>query len=409
MGQSRGLLSGRFIGRALRGGGGKRLRRSLVCSLVIAASAVVAGWPALGDQESPPTQAAAGDTGARPVDAPAEPRLPEGKGLAAAFPGDRGIEAHESVVFVERFEEGDPQAIARRWGFARHLDQMALDDDVPTGSDGGRSIRMTATPQREGVELYRTFEDGWDTIFLRFNVKFAEDYGLNHHFVALRGFRQPTRVPMGGAGRLAENHFSVTLEPTVTSRNRFPDVRHYRPPGIWQFYAYWPEMRSWQTPEGRPDGRPNPYYGNAFLPEDPGFTVPRDRWITVEIMLKLNTEPEKRDGELALWVDGELAVDFAPGTPRGFFMRDHFRNDPEHDRAQPFEGFRWRHDMEVKINVLRLQNYVSGRVFERAARMAEANPEWGINPDRATVWFANVVMAREYIGPMQPVPTEPPS
>lgn len=328
--------------------------------------------------------------------------LPSGPGLAAKYPGDAGIEQDADVVFVETFNVENIQAVRDRWTFSRHTDVMALSEDVPAGSASPRSLRMTARPDRQGVELWQAFDEGWDTIHLRFNVKFADDYALNHHFVALRGSAQAERIPMGGAGRRPENSFSVTLEPTRGSRNFYPVRTVAPPPGVWQFYAYWPEMRSWQTPEGDTDGRPNPYYGNTFLPEDPGAVARRGEWMTMEIMLKLNSEPELSDGELALWVDGVLAVHFKPGEPHGYFMRDQFRNDPTHRNAEPFKGFRWRHDEDVKINVLRLQNYVSRGTFNRAARLAEEHPEWNLNTEQATVYFANVVMAKKYIGPMTP-------
>jgi hypothetical protein len=197
--------------------------------------------------------------------------------------------------------------------------------------------------------------------------------------------------PTGGAGQGAENRFSVTIEPA--------DIQ-YGPPGIWQFYFGWPEMRSWQTPEGKPDGRPNPYYGNVIRPETPAI-VPRGEWIAVEVMIKLNTSAEASDGELALWIDGEPVIHFAPGTPKGYWLRERFFTNPGHARAEPFEGFRWRHDMDIKVNVLRLQHYVSGTSFDRSQAWAEKNPDQPIDTEQATVWFDNVVMATEYIGPIR--------
>ncbi len=333
----------------------------------------------------------------------AEAALPEGPGLAAEYPGDRGIEDDPRVVFAENFATGTLEQVRDRWGFARHLDAMTLTEDVPEGSATGRSLRMTATRRQQGVELYKTFDEGWERVFLRFDVRFDPDYGINHHFVALRGFKNPTRWPPGGAGRRPDNHFSVTIEPTLRSINRWPDPPDYAPPGTWMFYAYWPRMRSWQTVDGRPDGRPNPYYGNGFMPADPAPAIERGRWHSVEVMLQLNSRPDADDGELALWVDGRRAAHFAPGTPHGYFIRDQFRHDPDHERARPFPGFRWRHDMDVKINVLRLQNYVSERVFDQTARLAREHPQLEINTERASVSFTNIVLATSYIGPMAPL------
>jgi hypothetical protein len=324
---------------------------------------------------------------------PGENDIPSGKGIAWLYPGDEGIEDHPSVVFSDNFETGGIDDLRSRWGHMSNRDGkvMSFSDDVPEGSAGKRSLQMTATrDENQGGELYKTFNPGWDTIYLRFYTKFAEDHGFQGHFVALRGFKDPLPQPMGAAGSLAENRFSVTIEPANWRQG---------PPGIWHFYAYWPEMRSWQTPEGKPDGRPNPYYGNSFRPENP-VVIPRDKWISVEFMLKMNTSPEAMDGEVALWIDGEPVVHFAPGIPKGYWRNDSFRNDPDHADAGPFEGFRWRHDMDVKINVLRLQHYIGG--FAGTQAYSDNNPGFLINTEQATVWFDNVVMAKEYIGPVRP-------
>lgn len=324
------------------------------------------------------------------------------KGLAWYHPGDRGIESNPSVIFADDFEEGEISDLQSRWGHVSNSNGQVLSfsSDVHESTVGERSLQMTATNgQNSGGELYKTFDEGWDKIHLRFYTKFAEDHGNHHHFVALRGFENPTPWPTGGAGSLAEDFFSVTVEPTTTERNTYPPSR-FAPPGVWQFYAYWPEMRSWQTVEGEPTGAPNPYYGNVLYPEEPR-EVNRGEWTAIEFMLKMNSSPEERDGEMALWIDGELAVHFAPGTPEGYWVRDQFRNVPGHPDAEPFEGFKWRKDMDVKVNVLRLQHYVSGGSFNSTQNYANENPDYLINTEEATVWFDNVVMATEYIGPIR--------
>lgn len=335
------------------------------------------------------------------------------KGIAWDFPGDEGIENHPGVVFADNFETGSLDDLRDRWGHMSNRDGkvMSFSDDVPEGSRGTRSLKMTATRgENTGGELYKTFYPGWDKIYLRFYTKFPEDHGYQGHFVALRGFKDPLPYPMGGAGSRAENHFSVTIEPKTAGFNKYPATM-YEPPGVWQFYAYWPEMRSWQTPEGNPDGRPNPYYGNSFQPEEP-VVAPRGKWIGIEIMVKLNSSPEEKDGEMALWIDGKPVVRFAPGTPNGYWMSSdrypgdpeipnaRFRNDPQHPDASPFEGFRWRHDMDVKVNVLRLQHYISDRTFASSQSWADENPDFLINTKQNIVWFDHVVMAKEYIGPI---------
>jgi hypothetical protein len=325
--------------------------------------------------------------------------ITDDRGIALLFPGDDGIEADPRVVFSENFETGTMDDLRVRWGYMSNSngEVMSFSDDVPENSSGTRSLQMTATKGKNaGGELYKTFAPGWDTIYLRFYTKFAIDHGSHHHFVALRGFKDPATAPSGGAGQLAENHLSVTIEPAMSEINKYPGTTH-APPGIWQFYAYWPEMRSWQTVEGKPDGRPNPYYGNPFQPVIPAVT-PRGDWICIEVMLKMNSIATRKNGELALWIDGKPVVHFAMGIPSGYWMRDRFRNDPLHANSAPFEGFRWRHDMDVRVNVLRLQHYVSGTAFETTNTYSVNNPDYLLNNEEATVWFSNVVMATEYIG-----------
>jgi hypothetical protein len=329
--------------------------------------------------------------------------IPPGQGISWLYPGDEGIENHPSVVFADNFETGDLGDIEARWGHMSNRDGkvMSFSNDVPEGSAGTRSLQMTATRgENAGGELYRTFYPGWDTLYLRFYTKFAADHGSHHHFVSLRGSKKALPAPMGDAGRIPDNYFTIKIEPAMDEHKPTSSVEH-PPPGVWQFYAYWPEMRSWQTPEGKPAGRPSPYYGNPFQPDEPAF-VPRDEWIAVEVMLKLNTSPDKHDGELALWINGEPTGHFGQGFSRGYWLTDRFRKDPGHPDAAPFEGFRWRHDMDVKINVLRLQHYVSGTSFNRSARYSDNNPDYLISKEQATVLFDNVVLAKEYIGPIRP-------
>jgi hypothetical protein len=330
--------------------------------------------------------------------------LPSGPGLSAPYPGDDGIENHPDVVFFENFESGEIDDIAARWSEARNPEGkvISFSDEVPPGSAGRRSLVMTATRgENEGGHLYKAFEAGWDKIHLRFYTKFAGDHGYHHHFAALRGFINPLPYPIGGAGQLARDYFSVFIEPTGNEINTAPSVQH-PPPGIWQFYNYWPEMRSWQSPDGVPDGRPNPYYGNSFQPGE-AAVLSRGEWTAVELMVKLNTSPEMCDGELALWIDGNPVAYFAPGTPGGYWLQEHFRNDPDHPEAAPFEGFRWRNDMDVKINALWLLHFVSDGSFSSTEEFANSNPDYPVNTEKAMVWFDNVIMATGYIGTMKEI------
>ncbi|MBM3846119.1 MAG: hypothetical protein FJ405_07535 [Verrucomicrobia bacterium] len=221
---------------------------------------------------------------------------------------------------------------------------------VDPGADSGlgrRCLRVEAHLGRDtGGGLTRWF-DSSDTLFIRFLTRFAADCDYVHHFVTLRANTSMKGggrwSGFGGAGLKPEGNerFSTAVEP-------WGDWGRNPPPGRWNFYSYWHEMTA---------SRDGKYWGNSFpVPEAPA--IPRDRWITVEFMLKHNT-PGERDGEQAFWIDGRL--------------QGHWT------------GINWRKTPGLKANALTLESYVTDR--------------WTKNPTNV-VFFDNVVVARRYVGPV---------
>ena len=337
------------------------------------------------------------------------------KGIAALYPGDEGIEKHKSVVFAENFEASSIADVVANWSWARGDKDNRLSLDVipgPEGSTGCKSLKMTIHREEDdrnaGSDLIKIFDDRYEQLFLRFYVKFADDYGYNHHFTSLSGFVDPRPMPYGSAGKKPTHHFSSTIDQSMENLNRTGPAT--TPPGYWMFYTYWPEMNSWQTPEGKPDGRPNSYYGNNFMPRDP-VPAKRGEWQCIEIMIRVNSAPDKTDGAHAFWVDGELAGCWDPlekNPVKGYWRADSFISNPDHKNAQRFQGIRWRNfeDKELfeklKINRLRVQNYVSGTSWKNVDKYAEEHPDFKINREEATVWKDHIVVATEYIGPITP-------
>jgi hypothetical protein len=74
---------------------------------------------------------------------PAQQPAETAEGIAAAYPGDRGIRADPRVVFSEDFEQPDLEAIGKRWEMVRNVDVMSLSKDVPQGSSGVQSLLMS--------------------------------------------------------------------------------------------------------------------------------------------------------------------------------------------------------------------------------------------------------------------------
>jgi hypothetical protein len=291
-----------------------------------------------------------------------------GPGLAGKYVGDAGIENDPAVVFTESFEEGSLEAVWKRWESVENKGIMLLSAEVPPGSRGAHSLLMSHVGgQSNGGHLYRRLLPGYDRLYVRFYVKFDPDCAPIHHFVHLGGYHPPTPWPQGGAGlRPAGNErFTTGAEP-------------YGDKWRWDFYSYWMGMRS--APGGRS-------WGNDFI-NDPALQAQRGQWTCVELMMRMNDAVTQSNGEQALWVDGQpwdkagqIVSHLGQGFPRGRWTWDSFHPDPN---GTPFEGFQWRSTPELKLNFLWLLLYITDAPAGHVSK----------------VWFDNVVVAREYIGPI---------
>ena len=280
-----------------------------------------------------------------------ESELPRGDGLAAKYAGDQGIEAHNGVIFADNFEAGDWKT---RWDSGREDKRGTLslvDESESHPAVGKRSLKVTATLGKDhGGGLTEWFESS-PTLHVRFYVKFDKNCDYVHHLCRLRGNKglrgKDKWSGFGGAGNkpAGDERFSTGIEP-------WGDWGRTPAPGRWNFYTYWHEMKK------SGDGR---YWGNAFRPAEQS-NIPRGRWICVEYMLKHNT-PGKPDGEQAYWIDGEL--------------RGHWG------------GINWRKSEKLRANAFSLESYVTDR--------------WTKNKINI-VYFDNVVIAGEYIGPAGDAP-----
>lgn len=268
----------------------------------------------------------------------------EGKGFAAKSKGDKGLRDDKRVVFVEDFEEPE---FRKRWMEVKEpSEKLRLVDDR-----GGKSLEIPSDLDKDtGGHLYRMLEKGLETAHLRFYVWFEPEHTYVHHFVNLMGYNPGTRWPQGHAGTKPEGHerFTTGIEP-------WGDWGRAKPPGVWNFYSYWCEMKK------APDGK---YWGNSFRPK-PDVQVERGKWVCVEIMVKCNTVG-KADGEQAFWIDGKCAGRWG--------------------------GIRWRTAKELAVNGVCLSYYMTDRV----SRSEGQEPR-----KKNRVRFDDVVLATEYIGPKE--------
>lgn len=303
--------------------------------------------------------------GSRPV-------LPEGdSGIAARYPGDEGIEEDPNVIFVEKFDAETLAAIVERWDNCKSEEIMSLSSDVPEGSADDRSLLMTHTGRAgTGGHLYRRLLPGHKQVFARFYVKFNPECGPIHHFgTHLGGYNPPTRWPQGGAGERpdGDKRFTTGVEP-------------FGEKWQWDFYTYWQGMHV------HGDGR---YWGTPFLVGANKPQVERGKWICVEMMVKVNEPVGESNGEQAFWIDGRLwradgqvVSHIGKGFPKGRWTGGWWRPDIASEGA--FEGFQWRSTEQLAVNYVWAYLYITKAPAGHISR----------------VWFDNIVLAREYIGPI---------
>ena len=298
--------------------------------------------------------------------------LPEGhQGIAAHYPGDAGIERHADVLFVESFDLRDTAQLKERWETVDGLAGMSFSTLTPRGSRSSRSLLITHEGGKgTGGQLYRRLPGDLQKVFARWYVRFDQDCWDIHHFgTHLGGFAPSTPWPQGGAGERPDGHKRFTSGVEPYGRN-----------WTWDFYTYWQGMRR------HGDGN---FWGTPFLE---GITKPKaekGKWVCVEMMMELNSSPEKKDGAQCFWLDGQLirqdhqiVSHVGPGQPAGSWKGGWWA--PSAAASTTFEGFQWSSSESLGINYLWTYLYITQAPKGHISR----------------VWFDQIVVASTYIGPI---------
>jgi len=259
------------------------------------------------------------------------------------------LEKPGKVFFREGF---DSAASLSRWynrgGEKEGRLRVVFDPPLVHSGRGALEMRTVDRGGRScGAGANYWFHPGYDKVYLRYYLRFAEDYdqgNLNHVGGALSGVAGSNRwAGMGGAGLRprGDDRFSASFEPW-RNWGRNP------PPGEMMFYTYWMDMRR---------DRDGHYWGNMFFPPKSRRIIPkRGVWYCFEQMIKANT-PGKADGELAGWINGRLYIHV--------------------------KGFRWRTTADVRLKRIFLELYI------HRSRRPNA------------VWYDDVALSTGYIGPMR--------
>ena len=310
------------------------------------------------------------------------------RGIAAGYPGDAGIERDERVIFAENFESASLEALWSRWETVGDKPGMTFSAETAPGSAGRQSLIMERAGGGPGAQLYRRLKNkqggwGYDRVFARYYVKFDPECGEIHHFGPCLGGSYPaTSWPSVKAG-----------QPTDGAKSFWSGIEPFGSSWTWDYYTYWCEMRG-SPPRGQT-------WGNSFV-RDSSLKAEKGRWICIEHMMQMN-EPGDSNGEQALWIDGKLVSHLGKGFPKGRWVFDKFTPGEggegvrwDHAKGErtrftvpeggaPFGGFRWRTIPELNVN------YVWLYIFTQKP-----------SGHRIKVWYDDVVLATERIGPMEP-------
>lgn len=269
-------------------------------------------------------------------------RMHDPQGIAAQYPGDRGIQSDPAVIYFGTFES---DSWYLDWGTST---KPANADVVHTDASRlfvpleGKALRIRIE-QGSNAGIGATFQfmrhigEEPDDIYFRYYLRFADDW---HPLIDGGKLPGPAgtydRAGWGGRrsdgtnGWSARGHFGI-------------QASRLTPIGFYVYHADQPTQ-----------------YGDIWVWDKRNLGhLLNNRWYCVEHHVKLNT-PTRRDGVLRAWIDGQLA--FAKADVR-------FR------------------DLEtLKIETIWLNVYHGGTAVAASDHH---------------LYIDNVVIARSYIGPMK--------
>ena len=299
--------------------------------------------------------------------------------LADAYPGDIGIENDPAVVWTESFEQASIEDVVARYDDAK-AEGLSLDADVPAASSGASSGRFTASGAGpNAVDLFKSFDAGYDELFVRYYVKYQADVTWHHTGVWVGGYAPPTDYPNPQAGLKpnGDDRFSVSIEPVWPGS----------PPRL-DTYDYWMKMRSWMD---QPEGD-TAYYGNPLIHREDFLA--QESWQCIEIRIKVNDDLASAAGAaLGVWLDDGTIAELDDQGPLGYWVRDKWCPDdttaPECTDYRPDAPELVPVDLQVRttadlaINNFWPQNYIT-----------EGGP--------GSVWYDDMVVATRRIGCIRP-------
>lgn len=282
---------------------------------------------------------------------------------------------HADWLFCEDFtsEDGDFAAWFEESDFVQALgegDRGRVDLSDEHATSGDWSVYMPAVEESDyqGAELTWVACDGeqevncerrgYDRLHFRTMIRFADDHEYVHHFLRISGLDRFWRYGSAGCMPNGESAMGTTVDFEEGSHDSF-------------FYTYHLDMNCDTNcgdymdvesvcedcaDKGFPTcgEQQQCCWGNHFAPED-DVSFPVGEWFCFEMMMEANT-PGERDGQMAYWVNDEL--------------------------AHRVDDVAWRTNNDLQLDRVGLQHFIA--------------PGDADSPNR--VWFDDVVVSTERIG-----------
>jgi len=236
--------------------------------------------------------------------------LPEGnQGIAARYPGDRGIEADPAVLFHDDFESGD---LRGKWDNSFQKADIRIAEEPENVHGGKRALEFTVPRQQAELSngVVKDLKDGKDVVYMRYYSKFEKGFdqtASSHNGGILNALAPGVPYSTPGVRADGRSKFIVSLE------NWRGDAATASP-GWLNVYCYHPEQRSEYGDHFFPSGKVLPYsarpgdFGADFVAR-PDIIPELGRWYCLELMVRANAAG-RRDGRIACWLDGRLVADF---------------------------------------------------------------------------------------------------
>jgi hypothetical protein len=277
-------------------------------------------------------------------------------GLAAGYTDDQGIDDHPDVIFATGFEAEDWEAA---WSYAGgSIDVVSADDAQRFTPLIGKALRAKIPEgENSSMSVIYKFADKIgeepEEIYFRYYLRFADDWNQTVYGGKLPGI-SGTYGAAGWGGRKPDGTDGWSARGTyflsITGDNPLTGTH---PIGSYCYYADQPGT-----------------YGDTWPwnKEYKGFLA-KNRWHCIEQYVQMNT-PGAHDGILRAWVDGRPAFEKA--------------------------DIMFRTVDRLKIEQIWMNVYHGGTA---------------VSPYDQHLYIDNVVVAREYIGPMnvtQPEDPQPP-